>query len=258
MTSDQAQAKIYSAIDDLASQLETDSKALTTFLQAMGKFHKYSFGNTILILTQRPDASRVAGFHTWRSLDRHVKRGAKGIAILAPMLMKRSKTNDDDEKLLGFTVAHVFDVADTEGEPLPGFATAKGDPGPALHKLHHYANKLGIEVSKTDAMRTASGMSTVGKILLKADLSPAEEFGTLCHELCHECLHTQEERATIPKQVLELEAEAVAFVVSSAVGLDTNSAFSDYIKIWKGNPKLLRGSLDRIQKTASPILDAIL
>jgi hypothetical protein len=258
MTSDKCQATIYTAIDDLASQLENDSKALTNFLQAMGKFHKYSFGNTILILSQRPDASRVAGFHTWRSLDRHVKRGAKGIAILCPMLHKQGKLGQEEETLFGFTVGHVFDVADTEGEPLPGFATAKGDPGSALHKLHHYANKLGIEVSKSEAVRTAQGVSTGGKILLKADLSPAEEFGTLCHELCHECLHTQEERATIPKQVLELEAEAVAFVVSSAVGLDTNSAFSDYIKVWKGNPKLLRGSLDRIQKTAAPILDAIL
>jgi len=257
MNADQAQDRIFNAIDNLALQLETDSRALTIFLEAMSRFHRYSFGNVLLIYAQNPNATRVAGFGCWKSLGRYVKKGEKAIAILAPMLMKRSKDKTEDEKLIGFTVAHVFDVSQTEGDPLPKFATVAGNPGMALHKLHDFAQRCGISVDKSESIRTAQGMSTGGTIILRPDLPAAEEFAVLTHELGHELMHLADERATLSKGILELEAEAVSFVVCSAVGLDTNSAFSDYIRLYGGNPKLLRATLDRIQKTPASILDAL-
>ncbi|MFX8817162.1 ArdC family protein, partial [Acinetobacter baumannii] len=84
----------------------------------------------LLIMAQNPEASQVAGFHTWRTLGRYVKAGEKGIAILAPMLMKRdqhdasdsSPPEDSEDRLVRFKVAYVFDVSQTDGEPLPDFA----------------------------------------------------------------------------------------------------------------------------------------
>jgi hypothetical protein len=258
MDADQAKQSVFTALDNLAAQLEADSSILTTFLQAMGRFHKYSFWNVILITLQKPEATRVAGFHTWRSLDRYVKKGERGIAILAPMLMKAKKGSNDDDQLVGFTRVYVWDVSQTDGQPLPQFATVAGNPGLALHRLHDFAEACRITVKKSDGLRTAQGISTGGTIILKPDLTAAEEFATLAHELGHELMHLADERTTLSKRILELEAEAVSFVVCSGVGLDTNTAFSDYIKLYGGNPKALRASLDRIQTTSTAILNAVL
>ncbi len=152
----------------------------------------------------------------------------------------------------------MFDISQTDGKPLPQLGVVKGRPGLALKKLHLFAAKQGITVKRSEGLKTAQGVSLGGTILLKEGMEPAEEFGTLVHEICHEKLHTQDERTTLARNVLEVEAEAVSFVVCSAVGLDTNSASADYIGCWKGNPKLLRASLDRIQKVSSAILEAIL
>jgi hypothetical protein len=258
MNADEAKTRAFTALDNLAAELETSSKPLETFLHAMAKFHRYSFWNTMLIAMTRPDATRVAGFKTWQTLGRHVKQGEKAIQIFAPVLHKQKKGDATEEQLLGFTIAYVFDVSQTDGTPLPPFATVRGDPGRALERLHGYAAQLGIKVIVTPMKMTASGMSAGGRIVLREGLEPADEFATLAHELAHELLHDAEQRATLPKSVMELEAESVAYVVCSAVALDTNTAFSDYLKLYRGDSKLLRASLDRIQKTASPILTAIL
>lgn len=258
MNADEVKNRIFTALDNLADELETSSKPLETFLKAMAKFHKYSFWNTILITLTRPDATRVAGFKTWLKFGRHVKKGEKAIPILAPVLHKQKKEGGTEEELLGFTVAYVFDVSQTEGDPLPSFATVRGCPGLALSRLHEHAEKLGIKVIVTPMNISASGMSAGGRIVLREGLDPADEFATLAHELAHELLHTPDERTTLPKGVMELEAESVGYVLCTACGLDTNTAFSDYIKLYGGNPKLLRASLDRIQKTSASFLNAVL
>src|SRR5436190_638308 len=103
----------------------------------MGRFHRYSWGNVLLINSQRPDATRVAGFHTWHDVGRSVKKGEKGIMILAPVLVKQkdqTRAARQEAKtaemfrLAGFRTAYVFDVSQTEGKPLPEFAKTTGDP----------------------------------------------------------------------------------------------------------------------------------
>src|SRR6516164_2512941 len=116
--------------DDL-KKFATDSvDQLAAMLRAMARFHRYSFHNVCLIASQRPTATRVAGFQTWRALNRFVRKGEKGIVILAPVVRWRADNADDDSKhIAGFRAAFVFDVLETYGEPLPSAATVSGDPG---------------------------------------------------------------------------------------------------------------------------------
>ncbi len=122
-------------MENLSESLaQGQSGVLRNYLAAMGKFHRYSASNILLIITQRPDATRVAGYQTWRKLHRHVTRGAKGIMIFAPLLRKTVDANECGiktyrENLVGFRAAVVFDVADTEGNPLPALSKCEGNPG---------------------------------------------------------------------------------------------------------------------------------
>ena len=131
MNADQLKKLTTDALDRLGALLDAgQSDQLTALLKTMARFHRYSFHNVCLIASQRPDATRVAGFHTWRSLGRFVRKGEKGIVILAPIVGRRSDAEDDDSKqVVGFRAAHVFDVAQTDGEALPEVAAASGDPG---------------------------------------------------------------------------------------------------------------------------------
>lgn len=261
-----AKSLIDGALHDLACALEQGkSQTLVAYLGAMARFHRYSFGNVLLIAAQRPDASRVAGYRTWQQLSRQVKEGEKGILIFAPMFLKKRanevppepQSTDEPERLLRFRVVHVFDVSQTEGEPLPEHATVNGDPAGFTDRLKHFATVSGIVVEYSSDLGSALGCSRGGRILLRQELSPAEEFSTLVHELAHEFLHQGEGATRGSKTVRETEAEAVALVVSQAIGLDTNTASSDYIQLYDGNKDTLSRSLDRIQHTASRILTAI-
>jgi hypothetical protein len=160
-------------------------------------------------------------------------------------------------RLLGFRSTYVFDVSQTEGAPLPSINTVSGDPGIHRAKLLGYAVSQGISVEYSADIAPARGVSMGGKILLMPDMSPAEEFATLSHELAHELMHRGERRAQTTKTVRETEAEAVAFVICSAVELETASASQDYIGLYDGDAELLLESLARIQDTANCILGAI-
>jgi antirestriction protein ArdC len=120
------------ALGRLANALEQGhSDALKGYLATMSRFHKYSWGNILLIFTQKPHASHVAGFQAWRKLNRFVRKGEKGIAIFAPMVVKKhneaGQREDEQTRLFGFRTAYVFDESQTDGEPLPSFAAVKGD-----------------------------------------------------------------------------------------------------------------------------------
>src|SRR5262249_19611403 len=141
MKRDEATKLAETALGQLALALEQGhSQALTLYLQTLARFHRYSFGNVMLIACQCPDATHVAGFHTWKKLGRTLKKGGKGIATFAPRVRRRAldalDPKPEDEKLgrdqawtvRGFKVVHVFDVSQTEGKPLPAFAPAEGDP----------------------------------------------------------------------------------------------------------------------------------
>ena len=257
------------AFDRLVEAVEAGkSERLVEYLKAMGKFHKYSLGNAILISVQKPDATHVAGYRTWQKLGRYVRKDEQGIAIMAPIVW-RSRTVDrsdetedekgrEEEMAVAFKTAYVFDVSQTEGRPLPDFAQVDGDPGVYAERLKEYVSSRGIKLEYSEALGSADGVSCGGLIKLKNGLSAAEEFSVLVHELAHEIFHKDRDRIHKDKKVKETEAEAVAFVVCHGVGLETNSASSDYIQLYDGDRKTLLESLERIQRTAAEILEAVI
>ncbi len=260
MKVEQAKEIAEKALQELITALEQGkSEALKSYLGTMAKFHHYSFGNIMLIGSQMPQASRVAGFNAWKKLNRFVKRGEKGIMILAPLVYNRSpKDGAEDEKTIaGFRAVHVFDVTQTEGEPLPELSEVQGDPAEKLDSLKALISKHAIELEYTDEIAPAEGMSKNGKILILPDLSPAHEFSVLTHELAHELLHQKHRERETTRTMRETEAEAVAFVVTSAIGLNTNTAAADYIQLWKGDKDTLCESLHHIQQAATEILSVI-
>jgi hypothetical protein len=256
MTADALTQITSDALDTLAALLgEGHSDQLTALLKTMARFHRYSWHNVCLIATQCPTATRVAGFQTWRTMGRSVRKGEKGIAILAPIIGRRQDESDDTNPrtVVGFRAAYVFDIAQTDGEPLPEPSDASGDPAANTAALKRAILVRGITVESVDDLEGALGTSSGGCIRLLNGLSPASEFTTLVHEYAHEVLHHADDRPT-SRDTRELEAEAVAFVVGGAVGLDTANASRDYIHLYRGDREALARSLDRIQRAASTIL----
>ena len=254
-------------IKSLIEQLEAGhSEALTAYLTAMSRFHNYSFGNILEIARQKPDATRVAGLYAWNQLGRKVKKGERGIRILAPIVGVRRKPEEEAETditrqnrsvLVGFRNAYVFDVSQTEGAELPEMRQITGDVGDNRDRLLAFIERQGIELYFTEEIAPALGMSYGGRIAILSGQSKAEEFSTLVHELAHEMLHKTDRRTTTTKVLRETEAEAIAFVVSKAVGLETGTASSDYIQLYHGNASLLAESLEVIQKASAVILAAL-
>jgi hypothetical protein len=259
-----AQQLIRENVKFLIEQLEAGhSETLIAYLNAMAKFHTYSLGNILLIARQKPEATNVAGIRTWNSLGRFVKKGEKGIAILAPVVGKKRKQNEDakeqsDENvisLLGFRRVFVWDELQTVGRDLPKLEQTTGEVGEYLDRLKEFVAEQNIELEYNERIAPALGMSYGGKITLLPGQTKPEEFSALVHEAAHEILHKSERRTATTKTIRETEAEAVAFVVSKAIGL--NSASSDYIQLYHGNAELLMESLEMVQRTASVILAAI-
>jgi len=261
--------KTKEAVDYLVASLEAGhSEVLTQYLGAMAKFHTYSFGNVMLIARQKPSATNVAGVRTWNSLGRYVRRSEKGILILAPMIGRKRNPVDGataekgeekacEAQLYGFRAVYVFDISQTEGKDLPALTDIEGDVSGYHERLIKFVETQGIELSYSEKIGPAKGLSHGGKITLLSGLRPAEEFSTLVHEIGHEMLHRGERRTLTTKSVRETEAEAVAFVVCQAIGLDTGTASADYIALWNGDGNLLRESLEAVQQTAAVILGGI-
>src|SRR6266568_1181849 len=148
MKIEQAKQIASSAIEELSHALKAGhSEKLREYLAAMARFHRYSLHNIILIATQRPDATHVAGFNTWKRLGRFVKKGAKGIMVLAPVvLQKESKQAEETEKkenAIRFRTVYVFDMADTDGKPIPQLGNAEGDPADRIERLKEFVSSRG-------------------------------------------------------------------------------------------------------------------
>lgn len=268
--SDRAKKIAEEALTRLSDELQAGkSEALQNYLGAMSRFRRYSWNNVLLISSQRHNATHVAGIHAWNDLGRSVKKGQKGIAILAPVIRKgepaavsqakQSSEPDAQEasRLTGFRTVYVFDVSQTEGKPLPEFAKTTGDPKDSTERLKAFAAKTGIAIEYDPSIAPALGVSSGGRIRLIPDLPKAEEFAVLAHEMAHEMLHHRKGEERPPKLVRETQAEAVAYVLSHAAGLETNHAAADYIALYNGDRKTLADSLHAIQETATRMLDEL-
>ena len=260
------------------------SEGWRTYLTAQAKFHHYSPGNVLLILSQRPDASQVAGFNTWRDLGRQVKKGEHGIAILAPIFPRQREADaaaepatrplagmEDERAIKGtpvrYRVAHVFDVSQTDGRelPAPPVHRLEGDSGAArslLARLTQFATEEGVRVSYADPREMRSRAHgyyepLTQRIVLRNDLAPDQRAKTLAHELAHHML--EHGRGREPgRPTAEAEAEGVAFVVCQRFGLDTSEYSFGYVATWakdEGGPALVKQTSTAIQRVAKQIID---
>ena len=255
---------VKNGLDELNDALgQGKSQILETYLSFLAKFHNYSVNNSMLIAAQCPHATHVASYDNWKEFGRQVRKGEKGLAIFAPILAKKTVQVEDQngkqverevKKLSGFRIAKVFDVSQTSGDPTPETAKISGDPGQHLSRLETLVEENNIGLKYSYPPDGALGISSGGQIVVRPDLDPPEKFAVLAHELAHELLHKGERRNETNRQVRETEAEAVAFVVSKAFGLDSTTRSSDYISLYRGDSDVLKESLHFIQKTASRII----
>ncbi len=149
MKSEQIKAITEKATEQLVAALDAGhSETLNAYLKAIGRFHRYSLHNVMLIASQKPNASHVAGFHTWNQLGRFVKKGDKGIVILAPVLRRKEKENEElaetTSAVAGFRSAYVFDITQTDGKELPALGTVQGEPKDSTDRLQAFARTQGI------------------------------------------------------------------------------------------------------------------
>jgi hypothetical protein len=265
MKIEQAKEITEKAIGQLADSLERGhSEELQKYLAAMARFPKYSLHNVCLILAQRPDAVRVAGYHAWHQLGRHVNRGAKGILIFAPIVRRKTENAESGEisttepvRLVGFRGIYVFAEEDTSGQPMPQLSRCSGDPAAFAERLKQFVTSRGVRLEYTEQIRPAYGMCSAGNIELLPGMEPAVEFSVLAHEVGHLLLHFGQRRRETTKRVRETEAEAVAFVVSQAVGLEALRSSAEYISLYEGDKALLTESLEHIQRAGAEIIAAI-
>ena len=263
-------------IDDVLRRLKSgvdsiqESENFREFLVTMSKFHDYSIGNLILIMLQKPDATRVAGFTTWKDLGRYVRKGEKGIAILAPcMPPKKTKViepeDEDDEGLIEvtpiyFKVVHVFDVSQTEGQELPE-VEVPALAGEADEDLFNGAMNLaklqGLDVSfeiRPYQDPAIKGMYSGKTIWVRPDESRAQQLKTLLHEMAH---YYSEGVFRMPRRNAETIAESVAFTVGAHFGFDSGVRSFPYVAIWAQDKKVLEQNLADIRKVSTKIIDAL-
>lgn len=274
-----------------------ESGTYQSYLSTMSRFHKYSVNNTVLIHMQKPDATLVAGFNAWKNkFGRHVKKGEKGIQILAPAAVQKKVQEtvlDPDthaplldadgnvvtEEKTVISVPHfkpvtVFDVSQTEGKPLPALAQ------PLTGDVEHYeafvealrrSSPVPIEFEQmaptTDGYFSASDQ----RIAIRPGMSEVQTVTAMVHEIGHSRLHDYDklraealaaggkEPVIKDRRTEEVEAESVAYSVCQYYGIETAENSFGYIAAWSKGKELkeLKASLNTINKTASDLITDI-
>ncbi|MDD5511670.1 MAG: ArdC family protein [Dehalococcoidales bacterium] len=276
-------------IDAVMAQLKAgvegivDSYQFRLFLNTMAKFHDYSIGNQILIMLQKPDATRVAGYNTWKDMERWVKPGEKGIAILAPVMPPRATCAECDARIPRgarycpkcgaavdiegevsprfFKVVHVFDLGQTEGKPLPEFEVPvlTGEKNEALfNRLLALMERSGVTVSFESRPYQDPGIKgqylPPSQIWVRPEEHGAQQLKTLLHEVAH---YYSEGVLRMPRQDAETIAESAAYVVGAHYGFDTGVRSFPYVALWSRDKKTLDQNLNAIRRVATTMLEGL-
>ena len=265
------------------------SEMYTKYLLTMSKFHNYSFNNTLLIAMQRPDATLVAGYNAWKNkFNRYVKKGEKGIQIIAPAPVKEREEREKIDKDTGLTVLNengepeievverviprfrvttVFDYAQTDGEPLPTLEvnelTARVKDYTLLKEAIEQVSPVPIRFGEIEGSAKGYYSHMDKEICVRADMGESQTIKTMIHEVAHAMLHDSdqmkqrgEEKDQLTK---ETEAESIAFTVCSALGIDTSDYSFPYVASWASGKELkeLKDSMDTIRLTATDFLEKL-
>lgn len=240
----------------------TFSEEWQHYLDFQSRFHRYSFGNALLIAAQCDEATQVAGFNAWRKMNRFVRKGEKAIWILTPMVYKNADAEEGDPECIvrGFKFVPVFDVAQTDGEELPTICNRLDGDDPAGHyaTLLTVADSIGFSVEDYEFNGSTNGDCTHSEHRIRVETrnTPAQRVKTLAHEIAHALLHEKFDS----RALAELEAESTAYVACQALGIDSSDYTFGYVATWAGGGDQaiagIKASCERIQKTAATILRA--
>lgn len=265
------------------------SERYTEYLNTMSKFHNYSFNNTLLITMQKPEATLVAGYQAWqKKFNRHVKRGEKGIQIIAPAPIREKQEIEKidpvtKEPVIGddgqpeteivemviprFRVTTVFDVSQTEGEPIAELKVPELTGSVQFYDTFMQAlqNISPVPIRMMNVEGEAKGYyhQTEKYIAIKEDMSNVQTMKTGVHEVSHALLHDREvmdaEGVLKDQTTKEVEAESIAYIVCNHFGLDTSEYSFTYIASWceSRDMKALKASMDTIRKTSAEIIGNI-
>lgn len=232
------------------------------YLTTMSKFHTYSFNNTILIYSQKPEASYIAGYYKWKNeFNRQVKRGEKGIRIFVPIRKKLEDLEEGDSIISGYKSATVFDVSQTFGEELPEYMNhslqGKIDNYESFLKALHLISKVPIYIHPMDTEANGFYDSKTDTIEIRDDLSEIMTIKTCIHEIAHSILH--KDNSDISKNRKETEAESVAFAVCAHYGIDTSDYSFPYLTGWSKNndTEELKESIETIYTTTKQIINML-
>jgi len=235
--------ELHSQLLDQVTQLRT-SEAWLEAMTAAARFHDYSFGNWLLLWSQAEQrgttVTRPAGYRRWQEFGRQVQKGEAGYKILAPVTRKVTVERDDSEdteerRVVGFRVVTVFDIAQTDGEPLPDagprLLTGDGD-ATVLEEAISMIEAAGYEYSLAP-LHGPNGVTRPGpkQVVVDAGLEGAQVVKTTIHELAHVLMHADEGHVDC-RGAVEVEAESVAYVVCGASGLDTSDYSVAYVARW--------------------------
>ena len=282
-------------VQELTDKLEQglqdlfNSDSYRNYLSTMSKFHNYSFNNTLLIAMQKPDATLVAGYKAWqKNFERHVNKGEKAIRILAPAPYKikeeRDKIDPVTQEILldkdgnpkkeeveitipAFRAVSVFDVAQTDGKPIPELAAKE-----LLSDVEGYQDMIRaveaispvpIELEEIAGDSKGYYDREAKRIAVQENMSESQTLKTMIHEVAHSKLHSkeveQDEQMRKDRNTKEVEAESVAYTVCQHFGIDTSDYSFGYIAGWSSgrDTKELRSSMDTIRRTASELITGI-
>lgn len=223
------------------------SEEWKAMLDAQSQFWNYSFHNQLLIVSQNPHASRVAGLKSWNKMDRSVKAGEKALYVFGPSFISKKKAEKLAElrgcepeafegRIQGFRLCPVFDISQTHGKELPTVAhPLQGDaPEGLFEKLSAFASGKGYTLVYRDDLGETKGTLDRNKVIsINSEVSKAQAFKTLAHELGHGLLgHLEDENKDRGRERMELEAESCAWIVCRALGLDTDAYSFGYLAVW--------------------------
>ncbi len=241
MTTQDAQA----LVDQGIQQLIEEPQAWKQWASTYARFTQYSPGNVLLIMSQKPDATMVAGYHAWQALGRQVQKGEHGLTILAPVTKKELDPEHPKDppkaRLVGFRAATVFDLSQTQGRELD-LPTPKALTGNHLKDLLDHVIQSAVPVPVAFAKMTdAYGVwsPTEQRIQIKDDAEPNQQFKTLMHEWSHSIgVSTPDQAVNRHVGTEEVTAETTAYILSKSIGVDTQQYSQGYVAGWsKGDPK---------------------
>lgn len=254
----EARERLAQAVEKLA-----DSDTFAAWLRARAAFHSYSFGNVCLIVSQRPDASQVAGYRAWQALGRQVRKGERAIKILAPCVRKveDKETGEQARRVVAFRAVSVFDVSQTEGEPLPQleYRPLEGEAPDLADFLCGVAIAAGLEIRREPLTGGVHGYLRRSENLIVVDTacSGAMAAKVVAHELGHFCdpwLTENPDAYAAHRGDCEAVAESVAFVICAAYGIDAGPSAVGYVASWTdGDAARVRDLAERIDAAVAAI-----